>query len=141
MSETAVILSAEGEIAKVQIERSKSCSQCGACSIGRGNKMTGQAINKVGAKKGDMVAVELKGSVVNIAAIVYLLPLVMFFSGYWIFSKFVSKQAAGESAGIIGALLFLVISYFFVVLYDRNARKKGTCLLVIKKILRRGNAA
>lgn len=135
MVETAVVKEIKDQIAIVEVQKSASCGSCGACSAGKGGNMLGTAVNKVGAQKGDLVLLELNDSVLKAASIVYIVPVMMLFAGYYAGAVFLN---GGESQGILGAILALAVSFVFVVIYDRRAKSSGQYQLMIKKIKQRG---
>jgi len=116
---TGTVLETQGEIAKVYIE-SKACDHCQACGFGavRDKKaMEVNALNKLRARKGDSVHLEVSGKkVMSASAIVFLIPfagfIVGFLVGYFIIGLWVSKTPAA----LISGLVLLAASYYFVYL-------------------------
>ena len=89
------------------------CSGCGAVQ----ETMVFTAKNPIGAKPGDVVTVETKtGPVLAAAAIMYMLPLVLFFAGYIL--------GASWLPGLTGCGGF-VLGVILAVLYDRLVAKKN----------------
>ena len=96
------------------------CSGCGAVE----QTMIFTAQNPIGAKPGDMVTVEsATGPVLQAAAMLYLLPLVLFIAGYLIGMQW-------GLGGLVGALAF-VLSIVLVVVYDRLVMKKKNTVYTI----------
>ena len=96
------------------------CSGCGAVE----QTMIFTAQNPIGAKPGDMVTVEsATGPVLQAAAMLYLLPLVLFIAGYIIGMQW-------GLGGLVGALAF-VLSIVLVVAYDRLVMKKKNTVYTI----------
>ena len=96
------------------------CSGCGAVE----QTMIFTAQNPIGAKPGDMVTVEsATGPVLQAAAMLYLLPLVLFIAGYLIGMQW-------GLGGLVGALAF-VLSIVLVVVYDRLVMKKKNSVYTI----------
>ena len=96
------------------------CSGCGAVE----QTMIFTAQNPIGAKPGDMVKVETAtGPVLQAAAVLYLLPLVMFIAGYLVGMQW-------QLGGLIGGLAF-VLSIALVVIYDRLVMKKKNTVYTI----------
>ena len=96
------------------------CSGCGAVE----QTMIFTAQNPIGAKPGDMVTVEsATGPVLQAAAMLYLLPLVLFIAGYIIGMQW-------GLGGLVGALAF-VLSIVLVVVYDRLVMKKKSTVYTI----------
>ena len=97
------------------------CSGCGAVQ----EAMTLIARNPIGAKPGDMVAIESQtGPVLAAAAMLYVVPLVLFFLGYLIGSLQWDK---GPLCACIAFALGIAVS----VLYDRIAVKKKQIVYTI----------
>ena len=80
--------------------------------------------NILRAKVGDSVEIEIEPRVVlAAAAIVYILPIVLFFTGYtigiWV-GRFLGVDP--NLLGVAGAMIFLVLSYTSVRYLDKRAR-------------------
>ena len=77
------------------------------------------AANPIGAGKGDLVKVESEtGPVLKAAVVLYVIPLVLFFLGYFVFE---SLCGAGVPAALMGFLLGVLIA----VLVGRGQKKRG----------------
>ncbi len=87
------------------------CESCGGCGMSS-SQVVAEAVNSVGARVGDVVTVETDTTaVIGIAAVVYMLPLALFFIPYIVckligFTDAVSLvvSALGVCAGILCAL-------------------------------------
>lgn len=134
MAETAYVTKIDGEFAVVEMDRSSACDKCGSCKTTKSGKMTGKALNKAGANIGDTVMLGIKGSFLGVASVTYLVPLIMFFLGYYFGAELLN---GGELQGIIGAFALMTLSFGFVIIYDRYARSKGKYQLEIKRVKRR----
>ena len=97
------------------------CSGCGAVQ----EKMLLTANNPIGAKPGDLVTIRSEtGPVLAAAAVLYMLPLVLFFAGYALFSAW--------GLGAVGGCLAFVAGIVLAALYDRKvARKKKAVYTII----------
>lgn len=135
MSEIAVVKEAHGSVAEVEINRNSACERCGVCyGVGK-SKMIGKAKNDVGATTGDYVKLEIaQGSPLKAAAIVYLLPLLMFFIGYIVFANIIGFMNK-DIIGMIGGIVFLVFSYYIISKYEGKIKKKGWYQLNIVEIV------
>ena len=130
MEQTAKVVRVgpEGE-AQVAVLRQSACSgdchQCAGCGAVEQILMV-DAYNAIGAKQGDLVTVRASsGSVLAAAAIVYMLPLVLFFSGYLL------GQILWQRGGLVGSGAF-VLSLLLAGIYDRRiAKKKKTVYTII----------
>lgn len=91
---------------------SGDCEHCGGCTPEQ--IVTARAANPIGAKKGDTVEVETKsGIVLAVIAIVYLVPLLLFFAGY-----FAGLYLPGKP--VLWGLLGFAVGVAAAVLYDRR---------------------
>ena len=96
---------------------SGDCHKCSGCGAAKESILL-QADNPIGAKVGDLVKVEsASGPVLKAAAVLYMLPLVLFFGGYAL------GEALGLSGGLFGGLAF-GLSIWLIVIYDRRMQKK-----------------
>lgn len=96
---------------------SGDCHKCSGCGAAK-EAVLFTADNLIGARKGDLVKVESDSSTVLKAAVVlYVLPLVLFFLGYYLGAVFGNF---GALAGCLGFALGIVI----IVLYDRKVIRK-----------------
>ena len=90
------------------------CSGCGAAKEG----IELMAKNPIGAKTGDFVTIEAAtGPVLRGAAVLYMMPLLLFFLGY-------ALGAVWGRGGLAGCLSF-VLGIVLVVLYDRRVAAKA----------------
>ena len=89
------------------------CSGCGAVE----QTMIFTARNPIGARPGDMVTVEsATGPLLKAAAVLYLLPLVLFIAGYLVGMQW-------GVGGLVGAMAFAA-SIGLIIAYDRLVMKK-----------------
>jgi sigma-E factor negative regulatory protein RseC len=96
---------------------SGDCHKCSGCGAAK-EAILLDAKNPIGAKPGDLVTVESEtGPVLKAAAVMYMVPMILFFMGY----------AIGDAIAQMGALfgcLFFAASIGLAVLYDRKVVKK-----------------
>ena len=99
---------------------SGDCHKCSGCGAAQEALML-TAHNPIGAKPGDMVVIQSETAPVLMgAAMLYMLPLVLFFLGYAL------GAALWQMGALVGCLAFAA-SIAVCVLYDRKiARKKKT---------------
>jgi len=96
------------------------CSGCGAVQ----QSMIFTARNAIGARPGDLVTVEsATGPVLKAAAVLYMLPLVLFIAGYLIGMQW-------NLGGVTGGLAF-VLSIGLIIAYDRLVMKKKNTVYTI----------
>lgn len=122
---------------KVELKRESACggncASCGGCAA-PDETVIAVAVNEAGAAAGDVVIVESRtNDIFRIAALVYLVPVVLMIAGYAAASAFFDwsyapgiASAAGFGAGILIA-----------VLYGRS--KKEKVYLTVTRILNRNS--
>lgn len=97
---------------------SGDCHKCSGCGAAK-ETVVFTADNPIGAKRGDLVKVESSTApVLKAAVVLYVLPLVLFFLGYWLGTL---PGAFGALGGVLGFVLGVVI----VVAYDRLVVNKA----------------
>ena len=103
---------------------SGDCHKCSGCGAAKETILL-RADNPIGARTGDLVKVESETApVLKAAAVLYMLPLVLFFAGYAL------GAVLRISGGITGGLAFL-LSIVLIVLYDRRMQKKDKIIYTI----------
>ena len=109
---------------------SGDCHKCSGCGAAKETILL-KAENPIGAVRGDLVKLEsATGPVLKAAAVLYLLPLLLFFVGY-----FTGDVLFGHGA-LVGCLAF-VASIALVVLYDRKIGKTGETGYTITEFVER----
>ena len=106
--------------AQVLLVRESACSgdchKCSGCGAAKETLLV-TAQNPIRADKGDLVTIQsASGPVLKAAAVLYVMPLVLFFLGYAV------GAALGISGGLGGGLGF-ALGIGLVVLYDRRFAK------------------
>lgn len=139
MTQNAVVKRLVADWAEIEVHRvsacGHNCEECGGgCSeLTRTGPVTVLARNPLGARPGDRVVVESSTkNILGFAAVVYLLPLLLFFVGY--FAAFALGAGEGLSLGA-GGVCFL-LSIVLAVLADRRAKKRSRELFSIVSICR-----
>ena len=95
---------------------SGDCHKCSGCGAAKETILL-KAKNPIGAARGDLVKLEsASGPVLKAAAVLYLLPMVLFFLGYYVGDVLVGRGA------LVGCLAFAA-SIALAVLYDRKIAK------------------
>ena len=95
---------------------SGDCHKCSGCGAAK-ETLLFTALNPIRASKGDLVVVKSEsGPVLKAAAVLYVMPLLLFFLGY------AAAEALRLSGGLGGALGF-ILGVALVILYDRRFAK------------------
>ena len=103
---------------------SGDCHKCSGCGAAK-EAILVTANNPIGAGVGDLVNIHSEtGPVLKAAAVLYMMPLVLFFVGYAI------GAALGVSGAVTGSLAF-VLSVVLIVMYDRRMAKKENTIYTI----------
>lgn len=121
MNEEGVIISVNGDTARVSAKRSSACESCesrGACMrIGdTSDTMEINAINTAGGKAGDTVLISMESSsVIKIAILVYMLPVIALFAGVFLGLEIgriynVNQELSASINGIIiSGMTYLIV--------------------------------
>lgn len=115
--------------AEVCVTRKSACSgdchKCAGCGAVE-QTLTVVAANDIHAAPGDMVYIESYGAMVLCAAVlVYVLPLVLFFAGYF------AAGAIGIGVGWGGAAGFL-LGGLCALWYDRRVRRRPPVYRIVE---------
>lgn len=113
--------------AEVFVVRESACSgdchKCSGCGAAK-ETVIFSAGNPIGAQPGDLVNVETQsGPILAAAAVLYMVPLLMFFVGYFIGDLF-------GCGGVVGGAAF-GLSIGLIMMYDRFFAKKKEILYTI----------
>ena len=96
---------------------SGDCHKCSGCGAAK-EAVLFTADNPIGARRGDLVKVESDTApVLKAAVVLYVIPLALFFLGYYLGSLM------GNFGALVGCLGF-VLGVVIVVVYDRKVVKK-----------------
>ena len=103
---------------------SGDCHKCSGCGAARESILL-TAVNAVGADVGDLVTVKSDTArVLKAAAVLYMLPLVLFFAGYGL-------AAALELSGALFGGIAFVLSVMVIICYDRRVAKRDNTTYTI----------
>lgn len=120
------------EVAEVQLMRQmdcKNCSNCDVCTQKPGTELLANAANTIGAQVGDMVEVEsVAGSSIGIALIVYVVPCIFLFLGYFLGQAIGLTEMASVGVGAIG----IVIGFLPAIMLNRVITKRNKPAFVIQ---------
>ena len=106
--------------ATVFLQRESACSgdchKCSGCGAAK-EVMIFEARNPIGAQRGDLVVIESKtGPVMKAVGMFYVLPLVLFFLGFWL-GSFADMSVLAACLGFCAGIALTVV-------YDRKIAKK-----------------
>lgn len=102
---------------------SGDCHKCSGCGAAK-EYMIFDAVNAIGADKGDLVVIKSEtGPVMKAVGIFYVLPLVLFFLGYYL-GTFLN------AGGVVGGLGF-ALGIGLAVIYDRKVAAKSNTVHTI----------
>ena len=103
---------------------SGDCHKCSGCGAAK-EAILLTAENPIGASAGDLVILRSDTApVLKAAAVLYLLPLVLFFGGYAL------AAVLNLSGALFGGMAF-VLSIVLIVLFDRRMAKKDNTIYTI----------
>ena len=113
--------------AQVMVVRESACSgdchKCSGCGAVK-ETLLFDAVNTIGARVGELVIVKSEsGPVLAGAAVLYMVPLALFFLGYFL----------GDMAGFggLGGLLGCVLGFVLAAVYDRKVTAKKNTVYTI----------
>ena len=99
---------------------SGDCHKCSGCGAAKETVLL-KAKNPIGARRGDLVKLEsATGPVLKAAAVMYMIPMLLFFAGYFV------GDALWQRGALTGCLSF-VAAIGLAVLYDRKIGKTDKC--------------
>jgi len=130
LEEIGQVLEAEGQFAKIRMNRTGMCAQCGRCGIMAfqpASDIIVDADNPVGARAGDSVRLEMESRYYLTAAfIVYVFPLLLGGLGYLLGALIASQMGVSEGTlGIAGAVFLFALSFAGIRAYDKKAAREG----------------
>jgi len=141
MRQKAVVLQTYGDTARIKVLRASMCEGCakrgeeGSCAcgaiMGANRVMIAEARNDVHAAAGEDVEIETDSAVVlRYAALVFLLPVILFIAAYS------AAQTLTQSLYIpwIAAAAAFVLAFVFVIVFDRRSRKNGSQIRIVARL-------
>lgn len=120
-------LNSDGTAQVIHIRESAcsgDCHKCSGCGAAQ-QTMVLTAQNPIGARPGDLVVIQSKsGPVLAAAAVLYMMPLLLFFLGY------MAGALLWQRGGLVGGIAF-VLGIFLAAVYDRRVAKKQKTVYTI----------
>ena len=106
------------------------CEECAGCGVS-GAAVHARAANPIGAAPGQKVVVESStGGMLRIVALVYLIPVRLFFAGYLGAVVLTASVAVQYTAAVAGFILGILAA----VVYDRRLRARGGLSFTIVRL-------
>lgn len=130
MKETGIVKSVSGEFCQVAVLRKSACGEnCASCKGGcKPQAQLCTAKNTPSAKVGDRVIIEIDSStVLKSAFLLYIMPIIVFFSAYFLCGKF--------SETIRISVSFLATALVFLRLFFLDKRRKNQYISQVTEIL------
>lgn len=108
--EAQVISVSDDGTAELRVKRDSACGDCASCGGCNAGSVLVKVKNSLSAKVGDTVLIETPSkTVVAVAALVYLLPLLLFFAGYAIGTLAAVSPVLLGGIGFAGALAAVIV--------------------------------
>ena len=128
----------DGQKAEIMVRRPSACghdcASCGGCGPNSITQVIAVADNEAGARVGDTVRLESgSGRVLGLAALLYLVPLLLLFVGYFLAFGLLRL---GEGASVAVGLLFLTAGFAVNLVTDRRLRKQRPVSLRIVEVMK-----
>ncbi|MCL2861726.1 MAG: SoxR reducing system RseC family protein [Firmicutes bacterium] len=114
MTETCVVKKVKGNFAYIEVRKHEVCSECRSCLFGTEETLVMPALMEISCKEGDIARVEMpKKQFVATPFIFFGLPLFFFMIGLLLGRVISSYDWVMIVSGFVGAILALVLAYFF----------------------------
>lgn len=138
MTEIGEVIKIEEDKAIILLGTSEYCNKCKVCFFDEKGQRTLKIYNGVGAKIGDEVEVFIpEGMISKMSFSIFILPIIVFFIGYWI----VWSMSKSEKLGAIGGLIAFVLTFYSLWLYERKLSQiKKDTFPYIAKVLKHKNS-
>ena len=97
---------------------SGDCHKCSGCGAAKETILL-KAKNPIGAVRGDLVKLEsASGPVLKAAAVLYLLPMVLFFLGYYVGDVLVGRGALVGCLAFVASIALAVLAVIPMIIYS-----------------------
>ena len=141
MIEKGRVINVKDKTTRIEIKRVSACGEsCASCKGGcETTNHYVDATNKIGAKPGDTVDIEMSTKTfLSAVAITYGIPLIMLFigiaSGGALFRS-IGVNINPDLAGVLLGFGLMAISYIFINQIDKRHSEKGSITFEIVRIL------
>lgn len=124
----------DADHAEISVPRKSACGhdceECAGCGVS-GAAVKARAMNPIGAQPGQKVVVESSTKkMLRIVVLVYLIPVVLFFVGYFAAMAVTASVAVQYTAAAVG----FVLDIAGAILYDRRLRARGGLSFTITRL-------
>ncbi|MDR1835814.1 MAG: SoxR reducing system RseC family protein [Fusobacteriaceae bacterium] len=120
MESKGLVTAVTGKEVRVRLYKETACEHCNTCSAEKKFVREFTLVSDEDIKPGDVVTLEIAGNtLVKASLILYALPVVFMFSGYYVGSQTLGLPE-GKSIGL--SFLFLLVSFLLIWFYDRVFR-------------------
>lgn len=137
MEEVGRVVEISGDITKVELDRSKKCGHCGVkimCHPGPEGKMCIEVINKIEARIGDRVKIEVSPSISILATfLLFVAPIIAFIV---VFAT-VNILTKNENLAILSGFSGLILFFLLLIKINQKVAKNRRFHPVIKEIVSR----
>ena len=134
-TEQGFVIEVVDDLAKIKVGRHSDCKNCGACP--GSDSIIVSANNKIGAKPGQRVLIEVKESnVLRAAFVVFILPLIALFIGVMlggIIGKYMEFNVFMFQ--VIGGIIAFLLSIIVIKIFDKASAANEKSKPVIVRIL------
>ena len=131
MIENGKVIWAEGDRAKVSIQKKTACDKCGMCIFPKGsNEIIFEVINPINAKVGDSVNFQMNGrGKLSAILLAFIVPLLLIGISVAIGTLILQS----ELIALIASIVCVVVWYAILAVIDKKRIKSGkTCPIIIE---------
>ncbi|MFI3163551.1 MAG: SoxR reducing system RseC family protein [Bacillota bacterium] len=134
MKEIGTVVKADKKNIKIRMERKSACGNCNMCGFKQGDMHVDlNCENKLGAKLGDKVEMEMEASTVLISAsIVYLVPLICALVGFLI-AYLLGVSELAQFGGLMAGVAFGFLVIFIIDKLVKKTKFTPTCTRIVKE--------
>ncbi len=119
MLNKGIVQEVDGKNLKILVYKDSACSHCSSCSDRFQGEFEFEAEGNV--NKGDSISFEIEDKVVlNLAFLVYILPVIFLFLGYILSSKL----GLSEGKRILSSFVSMFFSFVLLFFYDKSKGKQ-----------------
>lgn len=133
--EIGIVVDIKNSKAIIELPLKSLCSRCGLCQS-KDKKILIETSNELGLNLGNRVKMELKEtSGIKAALIVYLIPILFIFLGYFI-GLWICSLTNRPSIGIICGIGIFLTAFLIIHICDRKLAKKRQEIFKIVEIIK-----